>query len=86
MPLQWPALPGGGLNSAECGAASEPAGNAPTRGRSYAAEPGARVTAALVQGRGPEPRRQLERLAALACAPQSPLPGAAHTLPQLESS
>lgn len=52
MPLQWPALPGGGLNSAECGATSEPAGNAPTRGRSDAAEPGARVTAALVQGRG----------------------------------
>lgn len=70
MPLRRPALPGGGLYSAECGATSEPAGNAPTPGRSYAAEPSARVTAARVQGRGPETRRQLERLAALACVPQ----------------
>lgn len=70
MPLQRPALPGGGLYSAKRGATSEPAGTAPTRGRSYAAEPGARVTAARVQGRGPELRWQLERLAALACAPQ----------------
>lgn len=30
MPLQRPALPGGGLYSAECGATSEPAGNAQT--------------------------------------------------------
>lgn len=70
MPLQRPALPGGGLYSAESAATSEPAGNAPTLGCSYAAEPGARVTAARVQGRGPEPHWQLERLAALACAPQ----------------
>lgn len=86
MPLQRPALPGGGLYSAECRATSEPAGNAPTRGRSYAAEPGAQVTAARVQSTGPERRWQLERLAALACAPHSPLPGPARTLPQLESS
>lgn len=70
MPLQRPALPGGGLYSAVCGAISEPAGSALPRGRSYAAEPGARVTAARVQGRGPAPLWQLERLAALACAPQ----------------
>lgn len=79
MPLQRPARPGGGLYSAECAALSEPAGSAPTRGRSCAAEPGVRVTAARVQGRGPEPRWQLERLAAprVRRPTSRPFPGAA---------
>lgn len=81
------ALPGRGLYSGERGARSEAAGSAPTCKWWFAAEPGARVTAAGSAGQGDtRPRGQLQAVGQLSPALSESLvtgaPAAPHpTLP-----